>query len=457
MASREEKIAALQAGKTREQKIMALTQQPAREMTAGETLGGQLENAPGSLMNLAENVTYPLRHPIDFSNSVTNFGKGVYQKFTPGVQPQEQLVDQAWQGAKDKYGSLDAIKRTAYEDPFGLAADASGLTALAPSGVRAIRNAPKIGRAVSDAVDREMYRDSYPSEAYRSVAKTSFQKKNLDKNINTALEERLVPNAEGMSRRSSLVAQIDNDIERMINQATEAGGQVGVDDVFRGLDDLKTKMGSAMNADGLGNMAKIDAVQAKIAEAAMNEGRTTFSVNDLQELKRNLYRDSSFDIKQQNADPAVNQGRKNIARTAKEDIEGFVPETKDLNRRYADLIDVDESLTRASRRIEGRDPSGIGTAIRAGSMAAVGAAISPFSPMVGGAVGGIGSLGSLIKSYRNRPINMANRAIRVHHAKKGLLADDLADLDIFREADKAGVSKALVMQGLLQGGRLEDF
>jgi len=424
-------------------------------MTTSETLMGQLKNAPRSAMNLAENLTYPFRHPLEFNKDVTNLGKGVYQKFTEGVQPQEKLVDDVWEGAKDRFGGWDNIKRTAYEDPFGIAADATGLATLRPL-IKAAPKLKQVGQSVSDAIDRKLYSDEYPVESYRQVAKTSFSTKTLKDSINTALEERLAPSLEGIGRRQAIVDTIDEKVMRLIDESTEGGNAVDIDTVFRQIGDLKSDLGTAMNPDGLGNLVKIDKVVEKIKATAEAEGRTKYTIADLQQLKRKLYSSSKYDVNKPLSDPAINQAQKNIARTAKETIEDYVPEVKDLNSRQGRLIELDADLEKATRRIAGRDKFNIGDALRMGRANLMVAPLHAVSPVVGGVAQGLATGHSLWATARAKPLALANRSIRVHHAKKGNLRRELDKMDIWSEMDRLNIPKELFFQGLLQSGELED-
>jgi len=331
-------------------------------MSAADTITGQMKNVPASAATLLKDLTYPVRHPVDFSNSVTNLGKGVYQKFTDGVQPQERHVDEMVDYAKERFGGMDNIARTAYTDPLGLAADAAGLLALRPL-ARAAMQPKKMTKAASDLWDRKVYRDTSPVDEYREVVKGSFEQKNLDKNIRTALDEKLEPTSEGVAFKESLIDDIDSSIAKLIQESTSRGNKVRLESVFSEIEALKAKLGTSMNSDGLGNLGKIDETVAKITDAAAAEGRHYYTVADLQELKRNLYLDAKYDVVQSKADSAVNKTRKNIAHNAKKQIEGHVSSIQGLNNRYGNLIDIDKSLTRAARRIEGLNPVGIGSPI----------------------------------------------------------------------------------------------
>jgi len=52
-----------------------------------------MKNAPQSFGNLAGDMVNAIAHPQDTWNAVKSVGIGGYEKFTPGIQPEEQIID----------------------------------------------------------------------------------------------------------------------------------------------------------------------------------------------------------------------------------------------------------------------------------------------------------------------------------------------------------------------------
>jgi hypothetical protein len=101
------------------------------------SLSGFAGNVLGSGARMVENTVDALIHPIDTITSLASIPVGVYQK-AGGPVPAGfddhhlKMVDAMIDHLKQRYGSLDAAKKTLYEDPVGVMADLS--TALGGGG-----------------------------------------------------------------------------------------------------------------------------------------------------------------------------------------------------------------------------------------------------------------------------------------------------------------------------------
>ena len=93
----------------------------------GETLKSAATNLPGSLGQLAADVTAPIHSPIQTGKGLYSLASGLVQKVIPGEQGNEQAVDAMGKFLKERYGSWEGIKKTLAEDPAGLLTDAAGV------------------------------------------------------------------------------------------------------------------------------------------------------------------------------------------------------------------------------------------------------------------------------------------------------------------------------------------
>jgi hypothetical protein len=104
----------------------------------GEALG----NIPQSAANFVGGIYQAVRHPLDTAGNLLDVGAGALQNLMPSpvksaidrIDPNPQSAQRAVQAAdatgqffKDRYGSVDGLKKTIATDPVGLAADASVL------------------------------------------------------------------------------------------------------------------------------------------------------------------------------------------------------------------------------------------------------------------------------------------------------------------------------------------
>jgi hypothetical protein len=120
------------------------------------SLGGFAGNVIKSGYNVAKGVAGAVMHPIDTASGLVDVGAGALQNALPkGVVDFVNKFDSNPDAAKravaaadavggvykEKYGGLDKIKKTLYEDPVGAAAD---LSALLSGGAALVRGAPVV-------------------------------------------------------------------------------------------------------------------------------------------------------------------------------------------------------------------------------------------------------------------------------------------------------------------------
>ena len=88
-----------------------------------KSVGGFVSNIIPSGVEAVKGITSAIFHPIQTAKSVGKIGIGGVQKLIPGEQGQEENFDALITFFKDRYGSLDKIKETAYQDPVGFGLD----------------------------------------------------------------------------------------------------------------------------------------------------------------------------------------------------------------------------------------------------------------------------------------------------------------------------------------------
>ena len=118
------------------------TARPASEVPSGRSVGGFVSNIGSSAGQLVGGLANMVMHPIDTVSGVLDIGAGALQNALPkafvdfvnsGDSPEKAAsVKRAVDAAnamggflKERYGSLDKIKTTLYNDPVGAAADLS--------------------------------------------------------------------------------------------------------------------------------------------------------------------------------------------------------------------------------------------------------------------------------------------------------------------------------------------
>ena len=140
---------------------------PVGRSSGGErTVSGFAGNVVKSAGHLVSGLATAIAHPIDTATGLLDIGAGALQNAlpkafvdfvnkseTPEALAAGQRAVQAANAAggvyKDKYGSLDAIKKTLYEDPVGAAAD---LSTIFSGGAGLLKGAAKTATASMPAI-----------------------------------------------------------------------------------------------------------------------------------------------------------------------------------------------------------------------------------------------------------------------------------------------------------------
>ena len=135
----------------------AQEQQPESYDTAADVALGALSNAPASAVKFAQDIVQPFLHPIDTATAIGNVGAGVAEKLRlKRGEENIQYADAVGEFFKQRYGSLDAAKKSFATDPVGVLADLStvltggaALPARLPGAAGTVaRAAGTVGRAI---------------------------------------------------------------------------------------------------------------------------------------------------------------------------------------------------------------------------------------------------------------------------------------------------------------------
>ena len=140
---------------------------PQSEIPGERTFGGFASNVGTSAKNFASGIAQAVMHPVDTATGMLDVGAGALQKALPqglvdfvnksetpealaAGQRAVEAATMAGGALKAKYGSVNALKNTLYEDPVGAAADLSMLVTGGASlgrGIANVSRAPLAARA----------------------------------------------------------------------------------------------------------------------------------------------------------------------------------------------------------------------------------------------------------------------------------------------------------------------
>ena len=409
-----------------------------------------------SLGRVATDIGTAVMSPIDTANAVGNLAlsgganllQTGYDLAGSDYQVPNQEAGEAFAGMlDDRYGSMDALKRTAMEDPAGLLLDLSSI--LTGGGGAVAKIGGKVGAMGQKVADVGRFIDPitgavkapvaaiekltgkpistylYESAMKPSTTLTPDARKNL---LETAMDLNARPNVKSVEKLKRQQQGVFDEISEIENSAGAKafGDFVPNSELFTGIPEVAAKYAppsTTARAD-LKSIAKVMQDQLDSIEAMGIPG-SQLSIDDLTKIKRNIYEKVKFDEGQLagRMDRPTERTYKAIARAAKEQLEIYIPEVKELNKLYGDIAQVQKKLQiPASNRIGNRDVMGIGAPIKAGAGAAVN--------------GSVGAAAGVLAGLLDTPSIKASLGINARRA--GKVVRDPATSNILRGASLAG-------------------
>lgn len=103
-------------------------------------------NLPGSAYNLGKGIVSAVSNPLDTIKSIGKVAVGGVEKLLPGQQSNEESFNAFTDTLKKRYGSLDALAKTATEDPFAFGAD---VLSLVGGGASIVGKSGQLSNAIS--------------------------------------------------------------------------------------------------------------------------------------------------------------------------------------------------------------------------------------------------------------------------------------------------------------------
>lgn len=375
-----------------------LEQQP-QEFSALETI----KNIPGSALQLGKDIIEPILSPVETAKSLQTLGQGLVEKaFVPseikgisfGQTENEEVVDAVGSFINERYGSVDAFKKTVQEDPVGVLADAAGIftggASLVPKvgKVGAIAEAASaVGKAVdplnisvsavkSLAKSGKLIPQGVPAKLLESALKfrPSIKPAQRASMTATALREGILPTTKGLQKITDKLDVLDTGLNKIIDDATAAGTTIPKKAIFAELKQLRRDLGG-VKVDAGADIKIINKLAKDIDLNLKRLKKDRLTPRDLQDLKTDAYKRINFDIGQGSAGFAKNETRKAIARQAKEGLEAIDPDVKVINRQMGDLLELNKELERVVTRLDNRNLISLDTAAKIGAGAATGTPI----------------------------------------------------------------------------------
>jgi len=137
-------------------KVISTPLEQTPQQDGGFSVGQTLKNIPGSAGRLVGDIFGAVTSPFKTAQSLADVASGGLQKLIPGKQKFEPQFDAVVDFFKQRYGSIDNIKKTVQEDPVGFAADVSAVLTGGGAAIKGAGTVAKAGRVakVGGAIQR---------------------------------------------------------------------------------------------------------------------------------------------------------------------------------------------------------------------------------------------------------------------------------------------------------------
>ena len=374
------------------------------EPTNERSLAGFGANVVESGGRFLGDIGTAIMNPLDTAKAVGGLALGGFQKLIPGEQGAEKNVDALVNLYVDRYGGLENLKKTAYEDPVGMLADFATLAGggamlakgagMAAKGANLAKTAEMVGKvgrvagAIGEVADPLRMagkgvalaaKPLKPAAArlYESALKPSLAAKNVPKvaeQIKTGLREGIPVSQAGVEKIGNLIDDLQGKITDEIAARGQAGAKVSPMRIAARADETSAKFAKQVNPE-----ADLQAISGAKKEFLNRHairdpdgnilGYRMIPVAEAQAVKVGTYQ--QLRKKYGELSGASIEAQKALARGIKEELVAAIPELAELNARESKLINLDSQLQKAVARIRNHQIFGIGTPIVAAGVGAV--------------------------------------------------------------------------------------
>lgn len=407
-------------------------------------------NVIPSGVRLAQDLSQPILHPIDTAKGITNITQGALSNALDLGWEEEAQADAVVDYYTDRYSNpLDTLR----DDPVGALSDISMLTgvglgkltgkvgnfgrkvgALDPS--QAIVNTGiKAGSVAAKYLNNRLSLGLEPRALLEGSLKFGTTLKDTskiqrNKMYDTILDEQILPDTKGIEKlelvKDGLNNQIDELIENvpihqnMTSRANIAGTRQKIIDEFAvgTLNEVKNAKHINKIYDDYGLTLNMFDEYGELIPDSLPDMITP---KQLQNSKKNAYRDIKFDAKNMNTGTAAQDAAKReLANQMMTRIEEFSPEIHDKNRRLGDLIEITKPFNRASMRIGNHNIMGLGLPNKMTAAAMIGSGVGEAATVAGGLLGAAFGLTDVA-------MNKSKIALKAHQLGKRKYIDQLIE------------------------------
>lgn len=222
-----------------------------------------------------------------------------------------------------------------------------------------------------------------PTKLYQSAAKMSTVISEADraKLVQTALDEGILPNLEGLDKIDGIIANLDNKIAEVIETAQTKNIKMPVDEIFKDFEKLE----EIYKLSGKASESISALNQLKKSFRKANADMEHLTPKKAQQFKQRIYKDLRSYYEAVQSSPASVEGQKAMARASKEFLEGIAPEIKGMNKRDGAMIALRNAIEKPASRIQSRSIMGLGMGVKTGVGTTIGHTLgSPQAGVVAG-------------------------------------------------------------------------
>lgn len=369
--------------------------------------GKSVENFMPSLMAAGGDLAHAVMNPIDTLTAVgnlalsgaANVGQELVDLTGSDYQVPNQEAGEAFAGMLDeRYGSMDALKTTAMNDPAGLLMDLSsvltgGGTAVGKVGSVASKldgNLGKVGEVVESvgdtvasvgnvidpltgavkaptAVVEGVLGEPISHKLYGSAFKptTGLKPEVREQLIQDGIDLRAKPTLRSTKKIEKERKKVQKKREKVLDEAAELGRLVDESELYVNIDDVRAQYAPPRPSSTYAPQI-IDDVVDEVSQGIFNNGGRKLTIEEINDIKMDLDETINYKKLNRSGESNANRGdidekaRKAIANAARQIIYKHAPDLDPLNQQYGKIRNVQNNLQhQGTSRNQNADPLGL--------------------------------------------------------------------------------------------------
>jgi len=390
------------------------------------------KNFGPSLMRAGADMASAVTHPIDTATAMGKLAIGGIQNLPAAKQITEPLramgaeipdqtetADAFWDMQVKRYGSIDAIKRTAMEDPGGMALEIIGGVGSLPGKVGKVAAAmDPFNIAKNTAATGIKALPNIENSMAQTVNKfsTTLDPDQAHRMTETQLNKQIMPTSKGGKKLEGMINKNMRELDDILIKAQESGKGVNKAKLLGSLQRMKGGLSKQSTPQYDKRVAELDSIINEYTEQWA--GIDTIDAPEALALKRNLDRSINWKKVNQSGTEGAEAANVELRGAARTELEGIDPKVGPLNDDTASMLELyskgkPDGIERTMRRLGNNNNVPLRSAI------AIGTGLSSGTP-VGMAAGGAAAVGML-------PLIQAKTALFIRKIKNSPLKDVYLD------------------------------